>query len=135
MATNNLVGWGFPFEIKEGRVATVGGSFDTPASKAERDEAAQARIQQIVLTGRHARVMLYNFGVGLQSYLFAPLSAQLIGLVNPAIREQIRWWNDSVRITKVESFTNATVGALIINLNIVHRDSDEDSILKMGVRI
>ena len=135
MAVNNLVGWGFPFTIKDGRVETVGGTFDTPASKPDRDKAAQVRVQQIILTGRHARVMLYNFGVGLESYLFAPLSASLVGLVNPAIREQLHWWNKTVQVTKVQSFTNPSVGALIINLDIIHRDSDEDSIIKMGVRI
>lgn len=131
---NRDVGFKFPLQIVNGRVATVGGDQLQRPTNEERDEAVLGGVQQVLLASKQSRVMLGNFGAGLNRWLFTPISG--VDSLMPieaaqAVREQCP---RAVVTTTPRVTVYPLEGVVEPELTVRHNDSDRESVVRVAVR-
>lgn len=132
---NQDVGWAFPFRFEEGRVATVGGEPEELPPSSDVDDAIRQGVLQVLLTGKNERVMLGNFGVGADRFLFAPLGRALGGMLATETAEQIRFWNPRVIATRVIPDIRPSEAKLALGVELRRRDRADESLIKVAVAL
>jgi uncharacterized protein len=101
-------GWSFPLAL-------------TPAGEiqlAAHEEDVRQAIRLILATSFGERVMRPDFGAGLRSVLFEPLSTTTMSLVQHHVERALVEWEPRIDLLEVSvEADNTTVGRLLITLN------------------
>jgi uncharacterized protein len=100
------VGWAFP-----PRLDPSGGV----ALAAYEEDIAQA-IRIIALTNPGERVMRPTFGAGLDSFVFEPVSATTLALVQTRVRDALIDWEPRIDVDEVIVTAPATADRLVIEV-------------------
>ena len=72
------------------------------AKKAIRGELIKSQIKQLLNTKKGERVMLPDFGIGLDQYLFEPLTIEMKDALRRTVVRSIRRYIPYVTVTKLE---------------------------------
>lgn len=101
-------GWKFPVAVDAtGKMAL---------SEYEQDIRESVRL--ILLTAQGERVMRPDFGAGLQEFVFEPMNATTIGLMQAAIEEALLEWEPRIQLLSVEvEEAPGDTGTLLVNLD------------------
>ena len=132
---NPHVGFGFPFRFTTtGRVATVGGDPNVEFPPAQTvDQAIQAGVKQILMTGKQERVMLPQFGVGAERFIFQPLQRYLMGLLSDDVEEQVNWWSERSLVLASAAQMEPADGELSVFVQLRHLETSDESVVKVAV--
>lgn len=131
---NPNVGVAFPFGFgSDGRVRKVGGSATSTPSVDELDAAVRTGAHLVVSTGKSERVMLGQFGVGADRFLFSPLTHLLAGFLEADVREQISWFCGRASLREVVAQINPVEAEVVVALKLAHNALGDESILKVRV--
>jgi uncharacterized protein len=87
-------GWRFPpaLDPDRGRIALADGPADV-----------EQALRIILLTDKGERAMRPEFGVGLPSFVHAPLDSATIAQVESAVREALQRWEPRIDVQRVEA--------------------------------
>jgi uncharacterized protein len=108
MSTGDFVGsgWGFPASVsRAGGVRLVSGG-----------EELDAAIRMILSTVPGERVMRPDFGCAMWSYVFSPLTATTLGLIEQAVREALERWEPRIALDEVQAAPDQQAGTVLIEL-------------------
>jgi phage baseplate assembly protein W len=106
-------------------------------SKVIDNKSLISQIKQIIYTTPGERVMLPNFGLNLNSYLFEPLTSQLIDEIKKLIQTQFALYIKNAVILKIvvfseevdDPFAKASLPTIIIRMSV--RNKENNQILPM----
>ena len=107
-------------------------------NKASKDELIRAQVKQILLTRRGERVMLPTFGVGLDDYLFAPLTSELANNIAFEIRDAIANFAPNIEVVKVvskveENYKGFGLPGLVVNLTV--KEKKYNNLVDVGITV
>jgi phage baseplate assembly protein W len=113
------------------------GSGNTLFSKSTDNESLVGQIRQLIYTTPGERVMLPNFGLNLNSYLFEPLTPQLIDEIKTKIFTQFKRYITNAGVLKIvvfseevdDPFASASLPTIIIRMSV--RNKENNQILPM----
>jgi phage baseplate assembly protein W len=113
------------------------GSGNTLFSKSTDNESLVGQIRQLIYTTPGERVMLPNFGLNLNSYLFEPLTPQLIDEIKTNIFTQFKRYVKNAIVLKIvvfseevdDPFASASLPTIIIRMSV--RNKENNQILPM----
>ena len=129
---NRDVGLSYPFRFSSGRTTTVGGTA-SQQTNTDRDEAVQQSVMQVLQTNRGDRVMLCNFGTGLDRFLFQPIPG-LDSLIPLEVRQSVQDFCPRAIVRGVRSFAYPESGIVDVVVVVRHNDSENDSVVRTAVR-
>lgn len=69
-------------------------------------DAVKAAVRNILLTRKGERVMLPNFGSGIQDYIFEAMDQDLTGVIAQQVKQDIETWEPRVEVQSVKLQTN-----------------------------
>jgi phage baseplate assembly protein W len=108
-------GWGFPATIsRSGSVRLVSGV-----------EEIDAAIRMILSTVPAERVMRPEFGCGMWEYVFAPLNAGTLGLIEQSVREALERWEPRIDLERVHAVGDPPTGTVRITVSYVVRATND----------
>jgi len=113
------------------------GSGNTLFSKSIDNESLVGQIRQLIYTSPGERVMLPTFGLDLNSYLFEPLTPQLIDEIKTKIYTQFKRYITNAVVLKIvvfseevdDPFASASLPTIIIRMSV--RNKENNQILPM----
>ena len=113
------------------------GSGNTLFSKSTDNESLVGQIRQLIYTTPGERVMLPNFGLNLNSYLFEPLTPQLIDEIKTNIFTQFKRYVKNAIVLKIvvfseeidDPFASSSLPTIIIRMSV--RNKENNQILPM----
>ena len=113
------------------------GSGNNLFSKSTDNESLVGQIRQLIYTTPGERVMLPNFGLNLNSYLFEPLTPQLIDEIKTNIFTQFKRYITNAVVLKIvvfseevdDPFASASLPTIIIRMSV--RNKENNQILPM----
>lgn len=129
---NRDVSIAYPLRFSNGRLATVGGSA-TSQTNEDRDAAVQQGVLQVLHSNRGDRVMLGNFGAGLNRFLFQPIPG-LESLIPAEVRQAVQDYCPRAIVRVARSFVYQDSGIIDVVLIVRHNDSESDSVVRTAVR-
>lgn len=129
---NRDVGFGFPFAFHRGRVRVVGGT-QTAQTNEDRDESVRVGVEQVLLTNKGERVMLGDFGSGLDRFLFNPIPG-VEAFITSEVRTSVQTWSPRAVINEVAKAVDPVQGIVAVSLVVRHNDSDQESVVNVAVR-
>lgn len=129
---NRDVGLAYPFHFSSGRTAAVGGT-STSQTNGDRDAAVQQGALQVMQTNRGGRVMLGNFGAGLERFLFQPIPG-VDALIPHEVRQAIKDFCPRAIIRDIRSFARPESGTVDVVVVVRHNDSENDSVVQTSLR-
>jgi len=109
------------------------GSGNKLFSKSTDNEVLVGQIRQLVYTVPGERVMLPTFGLNLNSYLFEPLTPQLIDEIKKKIQNQFSKYIENAVILKIvvfseevdDPFASASLPTIIIRLSVRNKENNQ----------
>lgn len=125
------VGMSFPFRFESGRVASVGG-FKREATNNDRDEAVKQGAVQCLLTGKGSRVMLGNWGAGLDRFLFSPVPALGVFVVDEA-RRALKECCPRVNSVLIGRNEDPAAGVITLDVVVRHNNLEQQTSLRVAV--
>jgi phage baseplate assembly protein W len=125
------VGMSFPFRFESGRVASVGG-FKREATNEDRDSAIRQGVTQCLLTGKGARVMLGNWGAGVDRFLFSPVPALGVFIVDE-VRTAVRDCCPRAQIITVGKKEDPGKGVITLDVGVRHNNLEQETVLRVAV--
>lgn len=97
------------------------------ASKNKGNEMVRAQVSQILLTSPGERVMLPNFGVDIDSFLFEQITPDLLRQLKDEILEQIAEYASNLEVVSYQTkVSEASNGSNQLNIRLVVRQRDDD---------
>lgn len=136
MAKNNNVGFAFPFRFSdEGKVATVGGVYSSPPTHEQEARAVNAGVVQLLLTAPNERVMLGQFGVGAQAWVFSLIQRTTFNMLALRVKEQMDWWIHRARLKRVNSALIPQTGKVYVDLKLEFKDTERESVVRVPLRM
>lgn len=107
-------------------------------NKASKESLIRSQVKQILLTRKGERVMLPTFGVSLDDYLFAPLTADLANLLAFEVRDAIQTHATNIEVLKItskveENYKGFGLPGLVVNLLV--REKKSNNIVDVGITI
>ena len=117
------------------------GSGNTLFSKSTENESLIGQIRQVIFTTPGERVMLPNFGLNLNSYLFEPLTSQLIDEIKKLIYTQFSLYIKNAVILKIvvfseevdDPFATASLPTIIIRMSVRNKENNQTLPLEFTV--
>jgi len=117
------------------------GSGDKLFSKSTDNESLVGHIRQLVYTAPGERVMLPNFGLNLNSYLFQPLTPQLIDEIKTKIKNQFSRYIENAVIIKIivfseevdDPFASSSLPTIIIRMSVRNKENNQTLPLEFTV--
>jgi phage baseplate assembly protein W len=102
-------------------------------------ELIKSNLSQLLSTIPGERVMLPNFGIGLQKYLFEPLDSTTFGEIKQEILYTVNKYAPYVkiiglRVTESEKLNYSGISGIVVSLTVQLSD-DADQILDISVSI
>jgi phage baseplate assembly protein W len=125
------VGMSFPFRFEKGRVASVGG-FKREATNEDRDQAVKEGAIQCLLTGKGGRVMLGNWGAGMDRFLFSPVPALGVFVVDEA-RRALKECCPRVETVLIGKNEDPAMGVITLDVQLSHNNLDQQTALRVAV--
>ena len=108
-------GWSFPGAISpSGSVRLSSGAEDIDAA-----------IRMILSTVPGERVMRPDFGCAIWNFIFDPLTAGTLGLIEQAVREAIARWEPRVRPDRVHAVADDGNGTVLIEIGYQVRSTND----------
>ena len=102
------------------------------ANKNKGAEMIRAQVAQILLTAPGERVMLPDFGVDLDAYLFEPITTDLLRAIKDEILEQVAEYAPNIEVidfrTLVSEASNGS-NQITIRLTVKEREDDEQILI------
>lgn len=80
-------------------------------------QAVMSSIDNIIRTYRGERVMLPEFGSGLQNIVFEQMDDDLIDLISRDIKDIIEIWDDRVTVTKLSYLPEPESNAIVLKIS------------------
>ncbi|OHD27330.1 MAG: hypothetical protein A2Y38_04890 [Spirochaetes bacterium GWB1_59_5] len=130
---NLNVGISFPFRFSEGRVVMVGGEAGRVPMNQDLDDAARESARQILLTGKGERVMLGQFGVGAERYLFSPASRLMASFIERDITEQMEFWSGRAQLAEVIAAPEPALKEIAVYLRMVHNNRSGETSVNLTI--
>ena len=97
------------------------------ANKNKGGEMARAQVSQILLTTPGERVMLPNFGVDIDSFLFEQITPDLLRDLKDEILGQIEEYAQNLEVVSYKTkVSEASNGSNQLNIRLVVRQRDDD---------
>lgn len=117
------------------------GSGNKLFSKSTDNESLIGQIRQLIYTTPGERVMLPNFGLNLNSYLFEPLTPQLIDEVKKKIQKQFSQFIENAVVLKIvvfseevdDPFATASLPTIIIRMAVRNKENNQTLPLEFTV--
>ena len=117
------------------------GSGNTLFSKSTDNESLVGQIRQLIYTSPGERVMLPNFGLNLNSYLFEPLTPQLIDEIKTNIFTQFKRYITNAVVLKIvvfseevdDPFATASLPSIIIRMSVRNKENNQTLPLEFTV--
>ena len=117
------------------------GSGNTLFSKTTDNESLVGQIRQLIYTTPGERVMLPTFGLNLNSYLFEPLTPQLIDEVKKKIQKQFSQFIENAVVLKIvvfseevdDPFATASLPTIIIRMSVRNKENNQTLPLEFTV--
>jgi phage baseplate assembly protein W len=117
------------------------GSGNKLFSKSTDNESLVGQIRQLIYTTPGERVMLPNFGLNLNSYLFEPLTPQLIDEVKKKIQKQFTQFIENAVVLKIvvfseevdDPFATASLPSIIIRMSVRNKENNQTLPLEFTV--
>ena len=78
-------------------------------------EVAQQNFKMLILTSPGERVMLPDFGVGINQVLFEPINSQLYGTITNRIYQQTQTYLPYIKVESVNFFRNEEDPSIPLN--------------------
>jgi phage baseplate assembly protein W len=109
------------------------GSGNTLFSKSIDNESLVGQIRQLIHTSPGERVMLPNFGLNLNSYLFEPLTPQLIDEIKTKLFTQFKRYITNAVVLKIvvfseevdDPFASASLPTIIIRMSVRNKENNQ----------
>ena len=108
-------GWAFPGGVSAGggiRLVTGGAEID-------------AAIRMILSTVPGERVMRPDFGCAMWDYVFAPIDANTLGMIEQTVREALARWEPRITLEEVTAVPHADEGRVTIRLAYTVRTTND----------
>jgi len=117
------------------------GSGNKLFSKSTDNESLIGQIRQLIYTTPGERVMLPNFGLNLNSYLFEPLTPQLIDELKNKINIQFKKYIENALVLKIvvfseevdDPFATASLPSIIIRMAVRNKENNQTLPLEFTV--
>ena len=117
------------------------GSGNKLFSKSTDNESLVGQIRQLIYTTPGERVMLPTFGLNLNSYLFEPLTPQLIDEVKKKIQKQFTQFIENAVVLKIvvfseevdDPFATASLPSIIIRMSVRNKENNQTLPLEFTV--
>jgi len=124
MAVNEDITWGFPFQFnKNGKVARLGGRSTVEPTSRQLMTSCGASLQQILFTGPGERLMLPDYGVDSDSYVFNPIGSPMTFL-SKDITEQVDSWSYRTSVSNISAVVQDD-SKIIVSLTMEHAKSNQ----------
>lgn len=108
-------GWAFPAAInRTGSVRLVSGT-----------EEIDAAIRMILSTVPGERVMRPDFGCAMWEMLFAPLTADTLGIIEQSVREALQRWEPRIDVRSVLAVAEQDSGTVHITIGYHIRSTND----------
>jgi phage baseplate assembly protein W len=124
MIINEDITWGFPFHFnKNGRVSTLGGRSTVEPTSRQLMTSCGASLRQVLFTGPGERVMLPDYGVDSDSYVFDPIGSPMAFLYTD-ITSQVAAWSYRTEVSSVSAQVQDG-SKIIVSLTMRHAKSNQ----------
>jgi hypothetical protein len=101
-------GWKFPVRTDAAGAIALSGA----------DEDIKEAIRIIISTAKGERVMRPEFGCGIYDYMYVPITAGNLALIEHAVREALTIWEPRIDVRNVTADTSAASdGKLLITID------------------
>lgn len=109
------VGWAFPAGTTSGggiRLATGGADLD-------------GSIRMVLSTVPGERVMRPDFGCAMWDYVFAPLDANTLGMIEKTVREALGRWEPRIAVDDVRAVAHPEAGKVTVEITYTARATND----------
>ena len=121
-AAGDLIGagWSYPTRV------SAGGEVQLSRGGVEIDNA----IRMILDTRPGERVMRPGFGCAIWDFVFEPITARTLGLIEQSAREAIARWEPRVELDRVDAVAGDADGEVLLSVNYrVRADNDHRNLV------